>query len=69
MMKSAQRSLTLSLQKTFGHEVHVALAYVGGAVAPENKVLNPDNIADKIWGLHTQKKSEWTRDITLVEEA
>ena len=46
----AQRILVMSLAKTFNSSgIHIALVTVGGAVAPENKSLNPRNIADQTW--------------------
>lgn len=48
MVKSAQRSLVLSLHVTMGSEVHIGLLSVGGVVAPGKKNLSPENIADKV---------------------
>lgn len=67
MVKSAQRSLVLTLNKVYGEEVHVALIYVGGVVSHESKTLNPKLIAERIWGVHTQEKGKWTRDDTISE--
>ena len=48
LVKAAQRSLVMSLAKTFNSSgIRVALVMVGGAVTPENKRLNPRNIANQ----------------------
>jgi len=49
LVKAAQCSLVMSLAKTFNSSG--ILVMVGGAVAPENKNLNPRNIADQTWEL------------------
>lgn len=67
MVKSAQRSLVLSLHGKFGTEVHVALLSVGGIVAPEAKNLSPENIADKAWELYKQPKDNWSRETEIHE--
>ena len=67
MVKSAQRSLALTLNKVYGEEVHVALIYVGGRVSEESKTLNPKLIAERIWGVHVQEKAKWTKDDTIYE--
>ena len=67
MVKSAQRSLVLSLNAKFGSEVHVALLSVGGIVAPDKKNLSPENIADKAWELYKQPKQQWQRELEIHE--
>jgi len=67
MVKSAQRSLVLSLHAKFGSEVHVALLSVGGVVAPEAKNLSPENIADKAWELYKQPRESWQREMEIHE--
>lgn len=67
LVKSAQRSLVLSLHAKFGTEVHIALLSVGGVVAPDKKNLSPDNIADKAWDLYKQPKSAWARETEIHE--
>lgn len=62
MVKSAQRALVLSLHAKFGEEVHVALLGVGGVVDPKNKVLSPENIAERCWALYKQPKGKWERE-------
>lgn len=67
MVKSAQRSLVLSLHAKFGKDVHIALLSVGGVVAPDSKNLSPHNIADKAWELYKQPKSQWARESEIHE--
>ena len=51
----------MSLAKTFNLSgIHIALAMVGGAVAPENKNLNPRNIAGQTWELFDKEKDAWS---------
>ena len=51
LVKSAQRSLVLSLNAAFGKDVHIALLSVGGVVSPNKTNLSADNIASKCWEL------------------
>ena len=67
MVKSAQRALVLSLNATFGSDVHFALLSVGGVVAPEKKNLSPENIADKAWELYKQPKQQWQGEMEIHE--
>ena len=67
MVKSAQRSLVLSLHAKFGTEVHVALLSVGGVVAPGKKNLSPENIADRAWELYKQPRERWQREMEIHE--
>lgn len=68
MVKSAQRSLVLSLEKKFGREVHVALLSVGGLVEEGKKGLSPENIAERCWGLYRQRRGEWGREVEVEEK-
>ncbi|KAF2490448.1 NAD(P)-binding protein [Lophium mytilinum] len=65
LVKAAQRNLVISLAKTFESKgIRVGLVTVGGAVAPENKHLNPTYIAEKIWGFFDQGKG---LEVEIVE--
>lgn len=58
----------MSLAKTFNSSgIHVALVTVGGAVAPENKSLNPRNIADQTWEPFDQEKDAWSWETEILE--
>lgn len=58
----------MSLAKTFNRSgVHIALVTVGGAVAPENKNLNPKNIAGQAWKLFDQEKDAWGWETEILE--
>lgn len=57
--KAAQRSLVEMMAQTFAPQgVHVGLISVGGPVAPEKKVLNPTNIAEKTWEFFENGKND-----------
>lgn len=62
--KAAQRTLVLTMQRVF-MDVHVALLYIGGAVSPEEEVRNPANIAEQLWKLYSQEKSDWAGEMTI----
>lgn len=50
LAKAAQRNLVKSLSMTYGpHGVHIGVINVAGFVSPEDKVTNPNNIAQKTW--------------------
>ena len=59
MAKAAQANLAKLLADQNKDVVHVALVTVGGVVTPEEKVNNPENIANKFWELYEQKKGSW----------
>ena len=65
LVKSAQRSLVLSLHASFGEDVHVALLSMGDVVSPEAKNLNPQNIGEKAWELYKQPKAHWKREMEI----
>lgn len=67
MVKSAQRALVLSLNATYGSDVHFALLSIGGVVSPDAKNLSPDNIADKAWELYKQPKGKWEKEMEVRE--
>ncbi|KAK4495176.1 hypothetical protein PRZ48_013503 [Zasmidium cellare] len=69
MVKSSQRSLVLSLHAKFGEEVHIALLSVGGVVKAENKVISPENIAERGWGLYKEERGSWRREEEVDDEA
>lgn len=61
--KAGVRALTEMLDAQYGPAgIHVATVTVGGAVAP-NSALNPGDIADEYWRLHTQSPGLWERDV------
>jgi hypothetical protein len=69
LAKAAQRSLVMSLAKTFNSSgIHIALVTVGGAVAPEDESLNPRNIADQAWGPFDQEKYTWSWETEILEQ-
>lgn len=65
MVKAGQRTLVLSLQKTYP-AIHIALLNVGGQVSKEDKFFNPDSIAKKYWELYSQEKSAWTKELDVL---
>ncbi|KAG6034079.1 hypothetical protein E4U41_006692 [Claviceps citrina] len=66
--KAAQRNLTELLAKMYQPQgVHVGLVTVAGEVSPQNKVLNPANIARKAYELFAQDKGHWTPETYLTE--
>ena len=46
---------------------NIALVMVGSAVAPENKNLNPRNIADQTWELFDKEKDAWSWETGILE--
>jgi len=67
MVKSAQRSLVLSLNALHGKEVHIGLVSVGGVVSPDAKNLNPENIAEQAYKLYKQPRGSWEREVEIHE--
>ncbi|MBO1764878.1 SDR family NAD(P)-dependent oxidoreductase, partial [Escherichia coli] len=48
LVKASQKNMVESFQRAFGDSgVHIGLIYVEGTVTPENKVLNPETIAQR----------------------
>lgn len=64
IVKAAQRTLVLSLQRLYP-DIHVALLLIGGGVSFEEEVRNPANIAEDLWKLYAQEKSKWAVEVTL----
>ncbi|KAF2446580.1 short-chain dehydrogenase/reductase-like protein SDR [Karstenula rhodostoma CBS 690.94] len=53
LVKASQRNMVHSFNLTFQESgVHVGLINAGGVVAPENKNLNPKNIAEKAYAFY-----------------
>jgi NAD(P)-dependent dehydrogenase (short-subunit alcohol dehydrogenase family) len=67
MVKSAQRSLVLSLNALHGKDVHIALVSVGGVVSPDAKNLSPENIAEQAYKLYKQPRGSWEREVEIHE--
>lgn len=68
LTKAAQRNLTQSLAKVYQPQgVHVGLVVVAGGVAPDNKILSPENIAWKTYELFAQDKGNWALETYLKE--
>jgi hypothetical protein len=65
MLKASQRNLVQSLAKTYP-DVHFALLNIQGQVSRDDKYFNPPAIAEKFWELYSQKKENWTLDLTLL---
>ena len=69
LTKAAQRNLVQSLRGAYQKDgIHIAVISVGGIVSPEAKTLTPKNIAEKIWGLFKQAKTEWIWDLEILDE-
>ncbi|KAF2095259.1 NAD(P)-binding protein [Rhizodiscina lignyota] len=65
--KAAQRTLVEMMTTLYAPEgIHVGLISVGGPVAPENKVLNPKNIAKETWHFF-QNSMNGDLEIEIVE--
>ena len=67
MVKASQRNLVQSLHKA-NPDVHVALLNVAGQVSKGHEYLSPPAIAEKFWELYSQKKENWTLELTIGEE-
>lgn len=67
MVKSAQRSLVLSLNALHGKDVHIALLSVGGVVHPDAPNLSPENIAEQAYKLYKQPRGSWERETEIHE--
>jgi NAD(P)-dependent dehydrogenase (short-subunit alcohol dehydrogenase family) len=79
--KAGLRSLSQSFAREFGPQgVHVAHVVIDGGIdgerlrqaAPQrfaergaDGLLNPDDIADAYWSLHSQPRSAWSQEIDL----
>ncbi|KAJ0418824.1 hypothetical protein BJY00DRAFT_173831 [Aspergillus carlsbadensis] len=69
MTKAAQSNLMKSLEKAFSPQgIHVGLVVVWGMVSPDSTALNPGNIAEQAWKLYSQKKEEWTAQVTIYDD-
>ncbi|KAL2793513.1 putative NADP(+)-dependent dehydrogenase [Aspergillus keveii] len=69
MTKAAQANLVKSLEKAFSSQgVHVGLVVVWGMVSTESAGLNPGNIAEQAWKLYSQKREEWTSQVTVYDD-
>ena len=62
--KAAQRTLVLSLQRSFP-DIHIALLLIDGPVSPDEVKNNPENIAECLWRMYSQKKEGWTGDMRV----
>jgi hypothetical protein len=59
LVKASQRNMVQSFHRAFGESgVHIGLISVEGAVAPENKVLNPKTIAERAVAFWEANKKE-----------
>jgi hypothetical protein len=67
MVKSAQRSLVLSLNALHGKDIHIALLSVGGIVRDDAPNLNATNIAEQAYKLYRQPRGNWEREIEIHE--
>lgn len=65
LVKASQRNMVQSLAKIYP-EVHFALLNIQGQVSKEDKYFNPPVIAEKFLELYSQKKEQWTVDLTLL---
>ena len=63
MAKAAQANMVKVLTDENKDVVHVALVTIGGAVSAEEEVNNPQNIAEKFWGLWEQEKGKWETEV------
>jgi NAD(P)-dependent dehydrogenase (short-subunit alcohol dehydrogenase family) len=79
--KAGLRSLSQTFAREFGPQgVHVAHVVIDGGIDGErlrqavpqrlaergaDGLLNPDDIADAYWNLHTQPRSAWSQEIDL----
>ncbi|KAF2258689.1 hypothetical protein CC78DRAFT_621651 [Lojkania enalia] len=54
LVKASQRNMVTSLSTAFPSSsgIHIGLVAVEGVVTPENKVLNPSTIAQRVWGFY-----------------
>ena len=67
MSKASQQNMMMSLNEAFGTEIHFGVIKVHGVVAPENRELNPTNIAEKAVALFEQKKGSWELMTSIKE--
>ncbi|KAE9372831.1 hypothetical protein N431DRAFT_505132 [Stipitochalara longipes BDJ] len=64
MVKTSQRNMVQSLQKTY-NDVHIAQLYVAGNVSPEDKIRSPELVAMKFRDLYMQEKGSWSREMEI----
>lgn len=61
--KAGVRALVTLLDKQYGPAgVHIATVTVDGPIAP-GTALDPDDIAEHYWRLHSQRRHEWTQEV------
>jgi len=61
--KAGVRALVTLLDKQYGPAgVHIATVTVDGPIAP-GTALDPDDIAEHYWRLHSQRPHEWTQEV------
>jgi len=66
LQKAAQYNMLLSYkQQVEPKGVHVAGVNIGGLVSDEDPVLNPNNIAQKLFELYRQDKSNWQWEVKV----
>jgi NAD(P)-dependent dehydrogenase (short-subunit alcohol dehydrogenase family) len=64
--KAGIRTLVTTLDEQYrASGVHVATVTIGGPVAPGTK-LDPDDIAEHYWRLHTQPRPQWQTEIVYT---
>ncbi|CEL06534.1 hypothetical protein ASPCAL09707 [Aspergillus calidoustus] len=69
MTKAAQANLVKSLEQVFSPQgVHVGLVVVWGIVSTDSAGLNPGHIAEQAWKLYSQKREEWTSQVTIYDD-
>ncbi|MEU4517345.1 SDR family NAD(P)-dependent oxidoreductase [Amycolatopsis sp. NPDC024027] len=61
--KAGVRALVTLLDKQYGPAgVHIASVTVNGPIAP-GTALDPEDIAEHYWHLHTQQRHEWSQEL------
>jgi NAD(P)-dependent dehydrogenase (short-subunit alcohol dehydrogenase family) len=69
MTKAAQANLVKSLERAFSSRgIHVGLVVIWGIVSTESTGLNPGNIAEQAWKLYSQRREEWTTQVTVYDD-
>lgn len=66
--KAGIRALAALLDRAYAPSgVHVATVTIGDAVTP-GTALDPDEIADHYWRLHTQPRRAWQHEVLLTDD-
>ena len=66
--KTAQRNLVDTFRRVYNSQgVNVGLVCIGGQVSPQQKVLNPGNIAEVTWDFFDKETAKDKLEVEIYE--